>query len=167
MSHFYGTIQGTRGGQYEEATRTGEKSSGLSTCAASFKGAVYVTLYVNDDGIDCARVRLAPRSGAGCNPSSLLYDGPLGEYNGYQAEISTIDCAECGHPMPTPSGVIRVHCSEEWQCPVCVQRQKTEVLAAALGDLLNVPVLADPGCEQQLIDAINKGLAAIAKAKGE
>ena len=36
MSHFYGTLQGSRG----EATRCGTKNSGLVTYAASWSGAI-------------------------------------------------------------------------------------------------------------------------------
>ena len=40
MSHFYGTIKGSRG----MATRCGSKNSGMVTIAASWNGAIEVTL---------------------------------------------------------------------------------------------------------------------------
>ena len=74
MSHFYGTIQGNRG----ETTRGGSKDSGLTTFAASWKGAVRVDVFVNQDtGEDVARVALVPWRGRGIN--RILYEGPVGE----------------------------------------------------------------------------------------
>lgn len=70
MAHFYGILQGSRG----EASRAGSKSSGLTTTAASWQGAVSVTLYERD-GRDCACVQLRPWHGAGV--SRVLYDGPV------------------------------------------------------------------------------------------
>ncbi len=70
MAHFYGSIQGARG----EATRLGSKDSGLITVAASWQGAVQVTLY-HRDGVDHARVWLTPWYGEGV--SQELYDGPV------------------------------------------------------------------------------------------
>jgi hypothetical protein len=48
-----------------------------------------------------------------------------------------------------------------------VLKQQNAELLAALEAYLNVPVLPDPGHEDQLKNAINQSLAAIAKAKGE
>lgn len=72
MAHFYGTIKGTRG----EASRLGGKSSGLQTYAASWAGAVRVYLYVNDAGVDMARVSLTKHRGSGLDRE--LYNGPVG-----------------------------------------------------------------------------------------
>ena len=63
MSHFYGTLKGTRG----EATRCGDKSSGITTTAASWHGAVRTHLYVDENGIDRYEVYLVPWQGAGAN----------------------------------------------------------------------------------------------------
>jgi hypothetical protein len=71
MAHFYGKVLGGRG----EASRLGHKSSGLQVLAASWQGAVFVSLYVNDDGVDCARVCLTTHQGAGTHRE--LYDGPV------------------------------------------------------------------------------------------
>ena len=60
MSHFYGTIQGTRG----EATRCGDKSSGLTTHAAGWKGAIRVHVYHRNDQ-DHAVISLIPWQGSG------------------------------------------------------------------------------------------------------
>ncbi len=70
MSHFYGTLQGSRG----QATRCGSKDSGITTYAASWAGAVQACVYVRD-GKDWATVRLTTWSGAGVD--RLLYDGPV------------------------------------------------------------------------------------------
>ena len=73
MSHFYGTLRGQAG----EATRCGSKNSGLTAWAASWQGAVQISLY-EQDGVDMANVSLIPWQGAGV--SKLLYSGPVGEY---------------------------------------------------------------------------------------
>ena len=70
MAHFYGTLQGNRG----EATRMGSKASGLTTYAASWKGAVRVTVYIHD-GKDWVDVSLVQWRGAGTNRT--LYNGPV------------------------------------------------------------------------------------------
>lgn len=70
MSHFYGVLNGSRG----EATRCGTKSSGMTATAASWQGAVRVTLR-EVNGADHAYVELIPWQGAGGN--RLLYSGPV------------------------------------------------------------------------------------------
>lgn len=77
MAHFLGTLQGSRG----RASRLGTKASGLLTTAASWQGAVQVSLwhegktFAHPDGQDMARVELIPWRGAGV--SRLLYEGPV------------------------------------------------------------------------------------------
>ena len=72
MAHFYGTLQGQRC----EATRCGSKGGGLTTVAASWQGAVSVTLYHDEEtGNDMARVSLRPWHGHGT--SATIYDGPV------------------------------------------------------------------------------------------
>lgn len=61
MSHFYGTLQGNRG----KATRQGTKKSGISATAASWKGCINVTLYIDEQGRDCYRISQEPWYGAG------------------------------------------------------------------------------------------------------
>src|SRR5438105_4643588 len=68
VAHFRATIQGGRG----EASRLGTRSSSLQTVAASWQGAVRVELYERD-GMDYARISLAPHRGVGVN--RLLFDG--------------------------------------------------------------------------------------------
>lgn len=75
MSHFYGSLHGSRG----EATRCGTKNSGLTTTAASWSGAVQTRLYQNSDGEDCYVVELTPWRGAGV--SQVLARGLVGETN--------------------------------------------------------------------------------------
>lgn len=70
MAHFYGTINGARG----QASRLGNKTSGLETVTASWQGAVRTHLYVKDN-IDYVRVSLIPWRGAGIN--QVLYEGPV------------------------------------------------------------------------------------------
>ena len=49
MSHFYGTLRGSRG----EATRQGTVGSGLTTIAASWDGAITVRMWRDEqDGVD-------------------------------------------------------------------------------------------------------------------
>lgn len=72
MAHFYGTLQGQRG----QATRCGSKAGGLTTVAASWQGAVEVTLYLDEEtGSDMARVEFRQWHGQGT--SGLIYDGPI------------------------------------------------------------------------------------------
>ena len=72
MAHFYGKLAGARG----EATRLGSKASGLAITAASWEGAVCVTL-TYDEGQQCdvARVELIPWRGVGT--SRVLYVGQV------------------------------------------------------------------------------------------
>jgi hypothetical protein len=70
MAHFYGILKGTRG----QATRLGDKRSGLRTLAASWQGAVEVQL-TDRNGTDYAEVWLRPWHGTGGN--RRLYDGPV------------------------------------------------------------------------------------------
>lgn len=70
MAHFYGTVKGQR----SEASRIGHKSSGLTTVAASWQGAVRVILY-EQDGTDMAHVWLVPWYGAGT--TRTIYNGPV------------------------------------------------------------------------------------------
>lgn len=57
MAHFYGTLRGNRG----QASRLGTKLSGLQTIAASWQGAVSVSLYHDETtGEDTVSVNLIP-----------------------------------------------------------------------------------------------------------
>lgn len=71
MARFYGVLNGGRG----DVSRLGHKSTGLTTYAASWAGAVRVSLYVNALGTDCARVELVEHRGEGTR--AVLYDGPV------------------------------------------------------------------------------------------
>lgn len=73
MSHFYGTLQGTRG----EATRCGTKNSGIRTIAASWKGAIAVYVYQDEQGRDCFKVEQRPWHGSGV--SREIANGVIGE----------------------------------------------------------------------------------------
>ena len=73
MSHFYGTLKGARG----EATRCGSSSSGITTTAASWRGAIRTTLYVDDAGNDCFIVTETPWHGAG--QYRVIEEGVIGQ----------------------------------------------------------------------------------------
>lgn len=73
MSHFYGTIKGNRG----EATRCGHRTTGLTTTAASWAGAIETHLYVNDEGLDCYRIVQKPWKGNGSY--RVIAEGRVGE----------------------------------------------------------------------------------------
>ena len=49
MSHFYGTLCGSRG----QVTRQGTKKSGLNVIATSWAGSISTSLYVDKQGRDC------------------------------------------------------------------------------------------------------------------
>ena len=70
MAHFLGQIQSRRG----KAQRLGDKSQGLTTIAASWQGAVEVSLF-EADGVDWARVALTNWKGQGVE--RVLYSGPV------------------------------------------------------------------------------------------
>jgi hypothetical protein len=70
MARYRGTLRGCRG----EASRLGHSSSGLTTVAASWQGAVRVELYADGDR-DFARVILTRHRGVGIE--RLLFDGPV------------------------------------------------------------------------------------------
>lgn len=73
MSHFYGTLQGTRG----EATRCGTKSSGITAYAAGWGGAIRTDIWHDDKtGRDMYRVTLTPWHGSG-GSSRVLAEGLL------------------------------------------------------------------------------------------
>jgi hypothetical protein len=61
MSHFYGTLKGSRG----VATRCGTKNTGLTTHAAGWRGAIRVTVHHGADGRDRFEVQLVPWHGSG------------------------------------------------------------------------------------------------------
>jgi hypothetical protein len=72
MSHFYGKLQGSRG----EVTRCGTKSSGITTYAAGWRGAIRVDVSQNEDGLDSFTVYLEPWQGSG-GLQIVLADGLL------------------------------------------------------------------------------------------
>ena len=72
MAQFRGWIKGQRG----QASRLGSKNSGLAANLASWQGSVTVSLWTTDDGVDMARVELAPHTN-GAGEYRLLYDGPV------------------------------------------------------------------------------------------
>jgi len=60
MSHFYGTLQGSRG----EATRCGTKDSGIVTYAAGWNGAIRVVVW-EEENVDRYTVSLTSWQGSG------------------------------------------------------------------------------------------------------
>jgi hypothetical protein len=77
MSHFYGTVQGSRG----VASRTGGKSGGMRATAASWSGSIRVELRHDDEtGKDHFRVVQSTWHGHGI--SEVLATGVIGEPSG-------------------------------------------------------------------------------------
>lgn len=75
MAHFRGEVAGQRG----TASRLGSRVSGLRTTAASWEGAVEVTLTRDESAShDVAEVWLIPWFGKGIK--RLLYSGPVGSF---------------------------------------------------------------------------------------
>ena len=82
MSHFYGTLEGSRG----KATRCGSKASGLGVAAASWHGAIYVDVWHNAQiGLDCFRVTQTPWHGVGV--TEVIAQGILGRLQDDEAGI--------------------------------------------------------------------------------
>lgn len=73
MARFYGTVQGGRG----VASRLGHQH--ITTVAASWRGAVQVTLTEDENGVTRARIETVRWQGAGA--SKLLFDGELSSLN--------------------------------------------------------------------------------------
>ena len=73
MSHFYGTINGKA---KNAATQCGSVHSGVSTNAASYAGAIRVSLS-QVDGVDRFEVRMVPWLGEG--ESKLIAEGVVGD----------------------------------------------------------------------------------------
>ena len=93
MARFCGTVQGNRG----ETSRLGGKDSGITTYAASWRGAVRVHAYCNDEGVDCAIVSLQPWQGRGI--SKELWRGSI---DGSEEELESNE----GHGIPPDATVI-------------------------------------------------------------
>lgn len=73
MAHFRAESQGTCGGI---ASRLGTKSSGITTIAQSWEGAVRVDLYYDEkNDRDMARVSLIKHRGQGTE--TVLWTGPV------------------------------------------------------------------------------------------
>ena len=86
MSHFYGTLQGSRG----EATRCGTKNSGVVTEAAGWGGCVKTYVY-EYEGVDKFRVTLEPWQNSG-GKSKILAEGELSCR--YSDDVPTCNCYE-------------------------------------------------------------------------
>lgn len=71
MANFYGTIRGQRG----QASRLGNKVSGLTTHAAGWNGCIEVTL-AHVDGRDTFTVTLRPWKNSG-GTSRVIAEGDL------------------------------------------------------------------------------------------
>jgi len=67
MSHFYASIQGSRG----EATRTGSKASGIVGHVRGWNIGCRVYASVNENGEDCVTVSLTGGSNSSCGPYDL------------------------------------------------------------------------------------------------
>lgn len=74
MAHFYGKVNGQA---KTEATRRGSKNTGLTTVAASWKGAIRTELYVDDEGDDAFRIYEQQWHGNGID--RVIAEGKLGK----------------------------------------------------------------------------------------
>lgn len=73
MARFYGTVAGGRG----EASRLGHANTGLRTKAASWSGAVEVTMYAEGEE-DHVRIVAAKHGNSGPDQAAgEIYDGPV------------------------------------------------------------------------------------------
>ena len=74
MSHYYGTLQGSRG----QATRCGTKYSGMETVAASWDGAIRVILQHDPrTGENLFKVEQVRWNGSGVN--EIIATGVIGK----------------------------------------------------------------------------------------
>ncbi len=95
MSHFYGTIEGSRG----EATRCGTAGSGMRTNTAGWQGAIAVNIYHSDvTGCDRFNVSLVPWQSSG-GESQLLASGVLNASHTVQRDVSAATVAKALQEM--------------------------------------------------------------------
>ena len=74
MSHFYGTVSGQAG----HATRCGSANSGLDTSAASYDGAITVTLR-RDEKNNCDTFQVRQETWLGMGVSEIIAEGVVGQ----------------------------------------------------------------------------------------
>lgn len=85
MSHFYGTLKGSRG----QATRCGTKDSGIMASAQSWDGSI--TVYI-EDSYNTTNVSICSKEGSGAG-GRLLWSGPLSDLLHDKAKI-TVGCTK-------------------------------------------------------------------------
>lgn len=74
MAHFYGLVHGARG----EASRLGDKKSGMTACAAGWGGAIKVRVWHDSEaGVDRFAVDMTPWHGSG--DSECIATGIMGD----------------------------------------------------------------------------------------
>lgn len=73
MSHFYGTMKGTRG----MATRCGTKASGMTTVAASWNGAIRTEVF-HDAATGQDRFRILETRWHGAGTDRVIAEGIIG-----------------------------------------------------------------------------------------
>jgi hypothetical protein len=71
MARFFGSTQGERG----EAHRLGHRS--MNVTAASWKGAIQVQLWIDDDGVEHYRVERTSWQGSGRDKARVIEEGVL------------------------------------------------------------------------------------------
>lgn len=74
MSHFYGTVQGSRG----QATRQGGKSSGIRTNTACWGGTIFTCLSYDEDA-DTDRVTIEVRGWPYGGYHAVIFNGTIQE----------------------------------------------------------------------------------------
>lgn len=77
MSRFYVQLKGGASVGSATVSRRAHKAKGAYVLAASYKGAVRVTPYVNENGVDCVRVTREPWENSGGN-TVVLFDLSFG-----------------------------------------------------------------------------------------
>lgn len=81
MSHFYGEVHGKAP---TAGIRQGDEESGITTYAASWEGAIKVTLFVDEKGRDCYHISHATWHGKG--KAGFIAEGIVGVGEGEIAE---------------------------------------------------------------------------------
>ena len=106
MSHFYGTLKGSRG----EATRCGSKDSGVVTYTASWEGAVCVSAFHDEDtGKDWVSIRFTDWHGRGSRKE--IYVGPIdgtGDLKGEEALMLATVVDETSNKAKKKDGSVTV-----------------------------------------------------------
>lgn len=103
MSHFYGTVQGSRG----KATRQGGKSSGIRTNTACWAGTIFTHLS-HDEDTDTDRVTIEVRGWPYGEYYAVVFNGTIQELT-EAAKAGTLQAASVPTPVPTIEDIFEEH----------------------------------------------------------